>query len=141
MIRTLTTIALAATLLAGCGGGSDDESADETFTAYGRLTLAGQGAGTDGGACEGRGGYDDVNASTQVTVTDPSSKKIAVADLGAGTSTGGNGQNCTFSIKVPDVPAGEKLYTFAVGTRGEQTHARADVESELSSQLDLTLGS
>jgi hypothetical protein len=139
MIRTAAAIAAIAVLTA-CG--SSDTSADEpkTFTVHGRLVLLGEGAGQTG-PCQGSDGFSDINVSTQVTVSDASGKKIAVGSLGEGESVGASNSNCRFEIAVGDVPAGEKLYTVQVGRRGERTYKQSELEKDMGSALDLTLGS
>jgi len=141
MIRMTAVVGLAlGGLLASCSSSDSGGDGQETFTVHGRLALIGEGAGAVG-PCQASGGYSDINPGTQVTVEDASGKKLAVASLGKGESTGPSYVNCRFDILVPDVPAGDGLYVVQVGQRGERTYKQNDLETELGSALNLTLGS
>ena len=97
----------------------------------------------DGGSgCMPTDGYDDVDTGTSVTIRDENGKTIGTAQLGDGEKTGDlqpfNGNSafpCTFSFTT-SVPAAE-FYSVEVGSRGEVTFSRADVEADA---VALTLG-
>ncbi|MQY03779.1 hypothetical protein [Actinomadura macrotermitis] len=81
--------------------------------------------------CVGIGGFDDMAEGTAVTVYDPSSKVIAVGNLGAGVDAG---TTCSWPLTitgVPDLP----FYQIEVSHRGKVTVQRADIGS-----IRLTLG-
>lgn len=150
MHRTTATAAtLAASLLltlAACGSGTSaggkpavaasSSSSPATFTASGHLSLhdsdfvhldATQTAVTDcsGG---GQGGYSDIQGGTQVVVTDPTSKIVAVGSLGEPV-TGDLLGTCEFPWTVPGVPAGLATYGVEVSHRGSLQETEADLRA------------
>lgn len=136
--------------LAGLDSGGDGNDA---LTVHGTLQLDGDGSLTValprglGAPCEGDGGYSDIGAGAQVTVTAPDGTVLAVGALDEGKmlEPGALGEYdrfgiCEFSFAVTDVPAGHGLYGIEVAGRGVVTYE----ENRLGSVIDgpaLTLGS
>jgi hypothetical protein len=87
---------------------------------------------SDGSYCEGEGGYGDINASTQVVVTNGDGDNITRTELGAGAV---DGVSCVYEFSF-QVTEGEDLYVVAVGDRGESTYTF----DELKEGLGLSLG-
>jgi hypothetical protein len=145
MKKVAVGIAFAALLVgvAGCGS-AEPQGATSTpaaaspsptpavFTIHGSITIAGLWNGP-GEVCRTSGGYDDIKAGTQVTVTDAAGKVIALGDLDAGVSSK---TGCEFDFSVTGVPDGSDFYSVEVAHRGELRYTRADLNSPLS----LTLG-
>ena len=102
--------ALAALLLAGCGG-------DSTFTASGTLGLVALDS-AEADCSSGKGGYDDIHKGASVVIYDADGKKLAVGALKSGKELGDDGL-CVFDFAVPDVPSGDGPYGVEVGTRGQ----------------------
>lgn len=138
----LTAALLAPLALTGCG------SDPKLITLGGTLTINAEGVETafvwgEPGRydCHGTGGYDDVKAGTQVTVKDAAGKVVGVGQLGQGTATIGwmggeqTATQCTFPLKVNNVPAGD-FYEVQVGGRKPIAVTAAQVDAGLK----LTLG-
>lgn len=85
--------------------------------------------------CQGRGGYSDIQPGAGVTVTDGSSKILAVGELGIGA---GALNVCTLSIDVPDVPKAD-FYKIEVSHRGGITYSFARLNAA-GWKVELTLG-
>jgi hypothetical protein len=73
---------------------------------------------SDGSYCEGEGGYGDINASTQVVVTNGDGDSITRTELGPGVV---DGLSCKYEFSF-EVTEGEDMYVVAVGDRGETTY-------------------
>lgn len=87
--------------------------------------------------CDGSGGYSDMRAGAQVTVTDSASKTIALGQLDPGRVDGSTGhQLCVFTFAVAGVPSGANFYGIEVSHRGRVQYAEAD----LTKPLKLSLG-
>lgn len=89
--------------------------------------------GDDGDSCEGEGGYGDLNASTQVVLTDGEGKQLARTDLGPGTL---DTYTCEFEFEF-EATEGEDSYLVEVGDRGAISHTW----SELKDGPALSIGS
>lgn len=70
----------------------------DTSTSYSGITSTGS-------TCEGRGGYSDIHAGTQVVVKSASGEVLATGSLTGGTPTGIT--ECTFSYSVGPIPGGQ----------------------------------
>lgn len=125
MTRCMAVLLLA--LLAGCGGGAP-------FTVHGSLDVAGsvQDSEGKGAPCDSSGHYPDIDAGTQVVVTDGDGRAAGVGVLEPGRLAGGR---CRYPFEVDDVKGGSDLYTVAIGTRGYITFKRSE-----ASAVRLTLG-
>jgi hypothetical protein len=121
--------------LAACGGGGrQGNTINGTFTLQGNSLADGNFIAYDGG-CDGTGGYDDIKAGLQVTVSNEAGTVIANGALGTGNETG-NG--CQFPFKVERVPVA-KFYKIAVGHRGELSYSHAEMKAA-GWKVDFTLG-
>jgi hypothetical protein len=87
---------------------------------------------SDGSYCEGEGGYGDINASTQVVVTNGEDDSLTRTELGPGVV---DGLSCKYEFSF-EVTEGEDMYVVAVGDRGESTYSF----DELKEGLALSLG-
>ncbi|MDV3128350.1 DUF732 domain-containing protein [Mycobacterium sp. 21AC1] len=91
----------------------------ETATVKGTFVLADHdglgGIVSDGAACQGAGGYSDVNGGTAVTVKNGKGEILASTTLGAGK---GGTADCRFSFTLK-VTEGQDHYVVSVGHRGE----------------------
>jgi putative hemolysin len=86
--------------------------------------------------CEGMGGYDDMRAGAQVTVTDEHGTVIGDSTLPTGQMQGsGVTRQCVFTFTVDDLPKGRSFYGLTISHRGT-TQVR---EWELGS-VNLSLG-
>lgn len=139
-------LALLMLTLAACGGSSEPK-APPTHTITGTFTLLGQNEdaitneyiegefiSVDGG-CAGTGGYDDIEAGLQVTVSNESGTVIGTGALGQGTEVDAG---CEFPFKVENVPVA-KFYKVEVGRRGTVSYSHADMEAA-SWKVELSLG-
>lgn len=70
------------------------------------------------------GGFDDMHAGAQVTVTDGNSNVIATSEITSGTLDV-HGCHFTYGVDVPDAD----FYRITVSHRGELTYSRTDLES------------
>lgn len=118
-------------LVVGLSGGS--VARPETFTLGGTMTLTASQIGGSDSACFGVGGYSDIAEGTAVTVYGANGNVIATGMLGRGTPGASN--ICTFSVKVPSVPANETFYQVEISHRGKVTveSARAKTVGVLAS--------
>lgn len=130
--RAATCIVFAAVALAGLVGCS---AANNTFTVNGKLSVAGEGGSSAGGACSPSEGYDDIAEGTSVVVMDAAGKTIAIGKLGAG-ETGSYLLACNYKFKVTGVPVGAKFYKVEVSHRGAVQYT----EKQMHQTLDLSLG-
>lgn len=125
---------LALVLLAGCGSSSSGRANDEdAFDVTGTLLLSNGSFNHTGPVCQGKGGYDDIQAGADVVIRNGSGDKIALGSLEPGDySTHG----CEFAFVVEDVPRAEQdIYSVEVTHRGEINFTEAE-----SAVLALTLG-
>ncbi|WP_326606712.1 MULTISPECIES: hypothetical protein [unclassified Streptomyces] len=106
-----------------------------TFSTTGSIFLAdSDGFVSDGKKCMGKGGYEDLRAGTEVTVTDASGSVVAADSLALGKVVG---ETCMFKFTVHDIPVGSKLFRIEVSHRGAITKTEAELRL---GELALTLG-
>ncbi|MEV5411029.1 hypothetical protein AB0K60_19565 [Thermopolyspora sp. NPDC052614] len=107
---------------------------------HGTITVTKEGVfqGSEGEPCHPDSGYSDIRPGTQVVITDPTGKTIAVGALGNGTNRTRSTSylsDCEFPFRVT-APAGQQFYGVEIGRRGRLQYA-AD---RLGQPLELTLG-
>lgn len=107
----------------------------ETVSTRGFFTIKDYGTyfGSDK-PCEGEGGYSDINASTQVVVTNENGDELARTQLGPGRIVSGT---CQYAFDL-DLREGSKTYIVAVGRRGETSYTWDEVVTPEA--INLTLG-
>lgn len=105
-----------------------------TYRVTGSMSLA---RGYDGMTtpCGGTGGYKDIRAGAQVSVSDAEGATVAIGRLEAGTVTSGRG--CVLPFTVDKVPAGKGFYGIEVSHRGVLRYDEAEFSTR---NIDLTLG-
>ena len=97
-----------------------------TFTVNGAMVLVDDSAGyTQGEACSGLGGYDDIDKGTDVVVKDAAGKTVALGSLKAGKGLDGE---CAFLFTVNDVPDGLKFYGVEISHRGTVQYTQAQMK-------------
>lgn len=111
------------------GGGPASQAASSSSTpasiqVSATLVLADTRSAIRGCSTSG-GGYSDLAAGAQVTVTDENAAVLAVTELQAPTSVE---LNCEFAFSVA-VPPGHKFYGFEVSHRGVIRYTEAQVRS------------
>lgn len=87
-----------------------------------------------GGTRSGTGGYDDVEAGVQVTVSHEAGTVIGTGYLEPGEKVSGG---CQFRFTVDRVPVA-MFYKVAVGRRGEISYSHEDLKNVWA--VELTLG-
>lgn len=96
-----------------------------------------------GDECSGLGGYDDMDAGTEVTVKDEDGTLLATGSLQEGKlsdfSEDGAFFLCKFSFVIEDVPDA-KFYSIETGTRGEISFSKEEMEKQ-DWEVGLSLGS
>ncbi len=103
------------------------------LTISGVLELRSASTATSAGRCSGTGGYNDIVAGADVTVTDAAGTIVAIGALGAGAVTN---MACAFPFSV-SAPAGKGFYGLAIGHRSKVQYS----ESALAKPVHLSLGS
>lgn len=73
---------------------------------------------TTGESCSGTDGYEDVNATTPVVVTDADGEELARTELGPGEAP--DERSCVFGFTV-ELTEGEERYEIIIGDRGGRT--------------------
>lgn len=123
--------------------GAETSFAPQPFSVKGFLTLKlGQFAWfSDTDTCYGYERYDDIRSGTQVVITDPAGKTIAIGQLEAGVPRHDPDNNkrvteCRFPIKVAGVPGGHSFYRLEISKRGKLEFARDRIEGPLELKLD-----
>lgn len=111
----------AATAVIAAGGVGAYVLLGQGMTVNGIMVLTDQSGGiqvdsTNGSACVGKGGFQDMQAGTSVNITDAGNATIGLGALNGGEYDTTKG--CVFSWKISDVPAGKKYYGVEVGHRG-----------------------
>lgn len=134
----LGVLAVALAVFSGSGGVAG-VGTPAGFTYAGTFTLIDtstsySGITSTGSTCEGRGGYSDIHAGTQVVVKSASGEVLATGSLTGGTPTGIT--ECTFSYSVGPIPGGQSNYGMTVSHRGDLYYS----EDELKDGPALTLG-
>jgi hypothetical protein len=113
------------------------DSSPDMHTVGGLLTLTDTDEyWSDGEACEGSGGYDDIREGAQVTVKDENGHVLATSDLLSGVAS--SDIECDFAFVVADVPDA-RFYAVEVSHRGEITNSRQEMEDN-AWFVGLTLG-
>lgn len=150
LIRTTAALACAAAI-AGCSNtskappatatsASSAPSTAGTFDVTGTLTLTTDVAMADtavGPLCQGTNGFDDVALGESVAVLDASGTSVGLGKLQKPTANlSASPPSCTFGFRVFGVPAGQKSYSFRIGTRTAPDFG----ESEMREGPKLTLG-
>ncbi|MGV1036750.1 MAG: hypothetical protein ACOYD0_06950 [Candidatus Nanopelagicales bacterium] len=134
----LGVLAVGLTIFSGSGGIAG-VGTPAGFTSSGTFTLIDtstsySGITSTGSTCEGRGGYSDIHAGTQVVVKSASGEVLATGSLTGGTPAGMTA--CTFSYSVGPIPGGQANYGMTVSQRGDLYYS----EAELKDGPDLSLG-
>lgn len=127
-VTRLAALVLIAIVVAGCGPTAS--ATPETHLITGTFTLnQDDDANRGNGQCQGTGGYSDIRAGLDVVVKNEAGTIVATSELHDGptaydSSTRGR---CIFeiSVSVPDA----SFYSIEVGSRGELTYSRDDMES------------
>ena len=128
------TIAVAVLILAASCSGAGHPS---RHTITGTLTLLTGGTGTADQPCLGTGGYSDINAGTQVTISNQSGTVVGVGQLGLGISGGTLNLDCLFPFTVVAGPA--DIYEVEVSHRGNVDFSAAQMTAQ-GWAVQLTLG-
>lgn len=129
---------VAVLVLAGGGYLAWNVFTGDTFTVRGTVLLVDDDIGLGERGCAGTGGYSDMRAGTQVTVTDPAGTVVAVGQLGVGDRRGDTtGTRCAFPFEVAGVPGGHAFYGVEVSRRGRLQYTEAQVRD---APLALELG-
>ncbi len=136
-MRTLIAAATL-TLVAACG--TSTAATPKNIDIHGTITVTREGVtkGSEGEPCRPDGGYSDIRPGTQVVVTDPAGKTIAVGALGTGANRTRSASylgDCEFPFRVT-APAGHQFYGVEVSRRGRLQYPA----ERLSGPLELTLG-
>jgi hypothetical protein len=136
LITVAASLIAASIVFSVTGGGTIGSGSPFTFN--GTLTLQsydGYSTGTNGN-CYGSGGYDDINESAGVTVSNTKGEVVAVGRLGPGTFSSLY-SGCSFAFSVTDVPDGDSFYQIEVSHRGKINTSAEDAKNGSTS---LTLG-
>lgn len=96
-------------------------------------------SGTD--TCTGYKGYDDIKSGTQVLISDPAGKTIALGSLGDGLvrrdpDNISRAMECRFPFKVTGIPGDYQFYGIEIGRRGKLTYARDRLGNGLELHLN-----
>lgn len=78
-------------------------------------------------SCEGDGGYSDIGSGTPVTLKDETGRLVGSDTLYPNTPSSGQ---CTWTIRMDDVPSDLEFYVAEVGSRGEISYSRDQLVSE-----------
>lgn len=121
----LVLVALAIAALASCG-----RERTGSFDVQGTLRLLNSGdngyLSLPAGPCAGAGPYIDIADGSVVTVS-ANAETLALGHLTNGTRV--SPTECTWTIDVPDVPAGKLRYTIAVGSGSERDVSEGDMRA------------
>ena len=112
--------------------------AQQQGTGYSNYTIP---TGSDT-ACEGLGGYSDIQAGAQLVVKDEAGKVIGSGALDQGhldLDLFGAGSVCAFPFEIAGLPKAAQ-YQVGMGNRGSITYSFADLETK-EWDVKLTLGS
>lgn len=143
----LATVVLAL-VLTGCGAGKEPAAAPSAKPTPTRLPLLVRGSFVlqlpdfmwNPGVCAGRGGFDDINAGTDVVVTDSTSTTVAIGKLGTGQpvidpSDSTRATSCLFTFDIKDAPSGRGFYGIEVGHRGRVQFPEAKLADRVLLEL------
>jgi len=111
-------VAFALLTILGCGGGNRLVTGSITVRDTDQAYLFGSSCRTDGG-------YDDIQAGTNVVVKDGQGAIIGVGSLEDGQADSAFDCRFNFSLEVK----GSEFYSFEVANRGELSYSRADLEA------------
>ena len=92
---------------------------------------------TTGKTCSGSGGYSDLAAGDQATLTDERGQILGSATLDDGTAD--DASHCKFLFSFPSVSGGAAFYSVEVGRRGKITMSAAQLDAS-GSTFSLSLG-
>jgi hypothetical protein len=106
------------------GFGSFDAEGDSAATSVQKISSTVSGTTYDCSSGAG-GGFSDIAAGTNVTVTDGSGKVIGTSALTGGVQSA---KGCTFDFEVR-VPSSD-FYKVEVSSRGAQSYSKADLASQ-----------
>jgi hypothetical protein len=141
-MRGLAIVLMAVLALTGCGGDVDKKTPTTTTQDHHVITGTFTLLGTEGEdfldlttGCTGTGGYDDVQAGLQVTISDQAGTVIGNGALGPGVNIA---DGCQFRFQVDNVPLAT-FYRLQVGRRGEISYS-LDQMKRASWSAALTLG-
>ena len=76
--------------------------------------------------CNPQGGYGDIGPGTPVTLKNETGTIIGSTSLGSGDGGGGS---CTWTYVFPGVSTEFTYYTVTVGTRGDITNSKSEMEA------------
>lgn len=93
-------------------------------------------AGAALNGCQGTGGYSDIGTGTPVTLRNGSGDLLATSSLGSGSNVG---IGCLWETVLRDVPRQEDFYVVEVGSRGEISNSRSELEAA-NLTFDVSLG-
>lgn len=141
--KKMLIMVVAATAIGGCANqvaaatkGSHTTPAATTHTVSGTVTLSDPNTAAAG--CIGLGGYSDISAGAQVTVTNQSQTVLGSTGLGAGvpdaTST-----SCVYPFSFSDIPKAS-FYGLTLTHRGTLQYSYQDMVTN-DWTVSLTLGS
>lgn len=106
------------------------ESTPTSQTISGTLKLYGRAAAqVGGGRCSGTGGYDDIDAGTQVRVSNEDGTLIGTGHLEEGELNLPKKTICTFPFVVEGIP-NAAFYSIEVSHRGELTYSAAELAAK-----------
>lgn len=91
------------------------------------LLISSNSIDSSGNTCSGSGGYSDLSASTQVTVTNDAEETLARTRLGPGETLSTAGCLFKFSFEITE---GEDSYVVSVGRRGEFAYSWDEITEE-----------
>ncbi|MEO3853704.1 hypothetical protein [Acrocarpospora sp. B8E8] len=132
-LAVLSTAALAACSATEAAAPTSAPPSPSPITITGTVSVAGGVSRAGSSECALGGGYRDIAPGTQVVVTDPAGKTIALGKLGGGQWSS---RKCVFAFMVREVPPGHQFYGVEVSHRGRLQYPAEQVVKPLS----LTLG-
>lgn len=132
----LARVAIAALIVAACGGAVSPAPTAEPHPLAGTLVLSQSDPVYRANGCAGTGGFDDVYTGTSVVIADGSGTIIATAPL-VDSPDAIFIRRCEFTFRadVPDVP----FYSVRIGGRDPLVYSREDL-ARRGWTLALTLG-
>lgn len=141
-MKVLLTV-VAATSIAGCANqvtaatkGTHTTPAATTHTVSGTVTLTDPDTAAAG--CVGLGGYSDISAGGQVTVTNQSQTVLGSTGLGAGVADA-TGTSCVYPFSFSNIPKAS-FYGLTLTHRGTLQYSYQDMVTN-DWTVSMTLGS
>jgi hypothetical protein len=104
---------------------------------HGTVELTDADAPWDLSFCKGEGGYSDLEAGRQVTVTNAAGEIIGIGELGSGETQ--SPSRCLFRFVVRELPE-STFYTLSIGRRPGPTYSFANLEAQMW-VVSLSIGS